>query len=193
MSQAIFPGNAIVATGSTQGSVRFNTTHMNAGIGLGLGTGGTVASSVDTYIKESAITAPAINVGSTFRWSLVMSKTAAGIATTTFSVHAGTLGDTTDNVVVNFTLAAQTNVADTGWCEIMVTIGNLIAGSYNVQASLFFTHNLAATGLTNVQAQVSNSSVTRVLTPPLIFGISCNPGASAVWTFQQTVALGLNL
>src|SRR6266516_450109 len=97
MAQAIFPGNAITATGSTQGSVRFNTTHMNAGIGLGSGTGGTQAPSVDTYIKESAITAPTINVGSTFRWTLVMTKTAAGTATTTFTIRAGTLGAIADN------------------------------------------------------------------------------------------------
>src|SRR5947207_10599142 len=129
MSIAVFPGSALPSSGSVQKSVLFNTTAYNANTGdvnALTKNVGTVATGVDTYIKESAITVPTFNVGSSFRWTFVITKTGAGTAAAAFQIRLGTTATVTDTSLFTITLGAQTGVADTGWCEIVVNVMGLV-------------------------------------------------------------------
>jgi len=157
-----------------------------------------VASAADTYLTGSAITVPPqlVRVGSRFRWQFAMSKTGAGTATPIWSVRIGTAGTVSDTARLTFTGVAQTANADNGWAEIDVivrTIGasGVIAGVYNITKA----SSSSTLGLTNQQSDVKQvtSSTFDLTVPNLIFGVSCNPGASGVWTFQHVGVQATNL
>jgi len=182
--------------------VIFDTTAMNANVGgPGIVAGGTICNGVDTYLKESALAISTLNVGSAFRWTLTMSKTAAGVTAATFNVRIGTSGTTADQSVGLFTLSGQTGVVDTGWCEIIMNIQQFAANAYGASSVLLFTHNLVSTGLNTAtpQTAVIANTGSFTLTPsssviaPGFAGVSCNPASLGVWTFQSCIALGYNM
>lgn len=147
-----------------------------------------VANAADTYLVGSRIDVPAhgLQVGTRFRWTLAMTKTAAGTAAPVWSVRVGTAGTTGDTARLTFTqVALQTAAIDTGWVEIVAIIRSV--GAAGVMAGgLHMAHVLAATGFStldhNVMSAVSAGFDTTVAN--LFVGVSVNPGASGVWTHQ---------
>lgn len=146
-----------------------------------------VANAANTYLTGSNLAVPqhGLQAGATFRWRLIMTKTAAGLAAPIWTVVVGTAGTTADTARLTFTGSAQTAVADNGEVEIWAILRN--TGAAGVLAGgLRMTHNLAATGFSTLAAQVlqNTSSGFDTTTASLIVGLCVNPGASGVWTHQ---------
>lgn len=152
----------------------------------------------DTYITGSSITVPAglaLQVGTTFRWHMGITRSGAGTAAPVWVIRIGTLGTTSDAAICTFTsAAAQTNNADNALITIVATLRNV--GAAGVLAGhLQMNHNLSATGVANI-AGVSLSSVSAgfvTTTAGLIIGVSVNPGASSTWLHEvvHVEALGM--
>lgn len=158
---------------------------------------GQVASGADTYLTGASLGINGlIQVGSFFRISATMTKTAAGTATPAWTVRAGTAGTTADTGIATLTHAsAQTAAADTGsaWIEGVVTA---VGASATLEAILEFNHKNTTTGLASaaqVQIIQAASSAFNSGTSGMIVGLSCNPGASGVWTFQSVTCSWHNL
>lgn len=155
-----------------------------------------VASAADTYLTGSRLDVPQhlLQAGTTFRWRLVMTKTAAGVAAPAWIVRIGTLGTVGDGARLTFTGPAQTAVIDAGMVEIIAVLRNTgVAGV--LAGGLSLRHNLAATGFavlgTPVLQVISAGFDTTVAN--LIVGLSVNPGAAGVWTHQVVSAEMLNI
>lgn len=166
--------------------------------GINLGNSNTadvVPSGADTYLTGSSLAiAGKIQAATIFRWRFTATKTAAGVATPIFSVRVGTAGTTADTARLTLTGAAQTAATDTAWIELEANIRTYSATGV-LQGSLKFVHVNAATGFANTSTQIlQNTSGTFDITAAsLIIGVSCNPGASGVWTFQNISASAHNL
>ncbi len=157
----------------------------------------TITAATTAYLDGSAITVPAGNlrVGTVFRWTITLSKTAAGTAANTFNVRIGTAGTTADTSRVSFALPVGTAAIDVGTIDVMVTIRGPLSASGIAQGQLRMTHNLSATGLSTLPGVAINaiSAAFDVTASGLIVGLSCTTAAATVLTFQQVVAEALNL
>lgn len=156
-----------------------------------------VATGVDTYVTGSNISIPPhlMQIGTTFRWRIVLSKSAAGTAAPVWVVRVGTAGATSDSGILTFTqVAAQTAVVDTGIYDITAILRN--TGASGILAGMLsMTHVLATTGLSTLGAnvqQVTSSGFSTTVASSIV-GLSVNPGASGVWTIQAVTAEALNL
>lgn len=168
------------------------------GSGPGLPGGGNtadvVASAADTYLTGSAENITnRLQAGCGFEYVFRVTKTAAGVATPTFIIRTGTTGTTADTARVTFTGAAQTAVVDTGWVNIEAHFRSVGAATV-IDAYIRLDHTSAdGAGLGTFRyTQVTSASFDST---PLgtILGISCNPGASGVWTFQLVRHLAYGL
>lgn len=151
-------------------------------------TGDVVANAADTYLTGSALAVGGrLRQGVSFRWTLRMTKTAAGTATPVYTVRVGTAGSTSDTGRLTFTGLAQTAATDTGYHEIEVTI-DAYGASGTLRGVCLTSHQGTTTGLqNNAQSQAlagTGASTHDQTVAGLIVGLSCNPGASGVWTFQ---------
>ena len=155
------------------------------------------SATVRTYITGTSIAVPVtkLQIGSCFRWSWSMTKTAAGTASSTIDVAVGTAGTTADTARVSFTKPAGTATVDEAMCSIiMVCRGPLTtAGILVGQFALF--HNLSATGHATVPTVVLNtvSAGFDVTVANLILGVCLTSGASDAITIQIAQAEGWNL
>lgn len=155
-----------------------------------------VANAADTYLAGSALVVPQhlLQAGATFKWRLAMTKTAAGVATPTWTVRVGTAGTVADAARILFTGPAQTAAVDAGAVEINVILRNI--GAAGVLAGVLeLAHNLAITGFATSQTpvlQVSSAGFDTTVAG-LIVGLSCNPGAAGVWTHQVIAAEMANM
>lgn len=152
-----------------------------------------VANAADTYLTGSEIRIPSnrpLAIGARFHWRLGATKSAAGVAAWAFSLRFGTLGTTGDTARLVFTQTTfvQTGVADTGTWEIRAIVRGPISASCIVAGVMEFQHHLAATGFANSaggsDAYQVTSSAFDITTAGMIVGLSCNPGAAGVFTFQ---------
>lgn len=158
-----------------------------------------VANGTDTYLTGSAIAIPTarpLAVGTKFEWELFGTKTAAGLAAPVWNVRFGTAGALVDTARVTFTqVAAQTAVVDAGHWKIKAIVRGPIGVSGIVAGGIAMEHVLAATGFSTVAHNVQpvNSAGFDLTTEGLIVGLSVNPGAAGVWTFQLVSAEVTNL
>lgn len=156
------------------------------------------ASAADTYITGSAISIvpgrPA-QVGTIFRWTFSLTKTAAGTATGIWNVRFGTNGTTADTSRLTFTQTAGTAAADTAFVLIQAVVRGPIGASCIVHGSFMMEHHLTTTGFCNLPSNVIQvtSGAFDITTANIIAGVSCNPGASGAWTFKQAVAEVMNI
>lgn len=147
----------------------------------------------DTYLL--GVDATSLKASSIITFRGCVTKTAAGTATPIFNVRFGTAGTIGDTARHTFTCVAQTAAADTGLFEIKVVVRSLSTTATS-HGMLRFEHFNTTTGLANkAQVQlIQNTSGTYNNTlNNLIVGLSVNPGASGVWTFQQVIATIENL
>jgi collagen triple helix repeat protein len=152
---------------------------------------GDVASAADTYLAGSKLAFTGkVKVGTIIRWRFCMTKTAAGVATPVYSIRVGINGSVADTAQCTITGLAQTAATDTGWHQLELVVTAIGAtGTMTVTARL--AHANATTGLANAaQDQIlQNTSAAFDMTVPAMFiGVSMNPGASGVWTFQSVAA-----
>lgn len=157
----------------------------------------TVSGNSDTYVTASRMVLPQtkMQAGVFYRARLVITKTAAGVATPVFTVRTGTAGTTSDTSRHAYTGVAQTAVIDTGYLDILATFRNPGA-SCILAVWTNFTHDLAATGFANATRDFQGSTVSSAFdstTASMGIGLSINPGASGAWTIQQCTLELLNL
>ena len=161
-----------------------------------------LSGATDQYITNSNLAINnRIKAGSILEWKLAATKTNAGTATGVCKVHFGTNGSTADTARLTFTLtSAQTAAVDAAQITIRVLVRSISATGV-VSGSFGLTHSgsgnatvadagfisRSADALSVVSGSFDNDEAS------LIAGVSCNPGASGVWTFQSVFAEARNL
>jgi hypothetical protein len=151
----------------------------------------------DTYVTASRIVLPQARMqnGTVYHARMVFTKTAAGLATPTFTLRTGVNGTTADTSRLAYTGPAQTANVDTAYLEILATFR--VVGASAVLASwLQFTHDLATTGFANAARTFQGQAVSGTFdstTANMGIGLSANGGTSAAWTLQQCFAELVNL
>lgn len=155
------------------------------------------AATTRTYITGSNLAVPAgkLQIGTMFRWRFNMTKTAAGIAASTFDICVGTAGSTADTARVSFTKPAGTAAADEGWVDIIATVRGPLSASGVVVGEFIMSHNLAATGHAVIPIVVVNtiSAGFDITVANLIVGVCITSGASDAITIQMVQAEAINL
>ena len=148
-----------------------------------------------TYITGSnvAITAGRIAVGTLLRWRFGMTKTAAGIATSTIDIAFGTAGTTADTAQVSFTKPAGTAHADEGFVEIEATV-TAIGTSGVVTGEFRMIHTHATQGHMTIPAAcvLTTSSAFNTSTVTDI-GLCITTGASDAITIGICTVEAINL
>lgn len=157
----------------------------------------TINAGSSALLTGSLITIPStlLQIGTIFRYTFSLSKTAAGTAANTFFFRVGTNGTVADSALLTFTLPIGTAVVDVGFVEILITIRGPLSGACIAQGVLKMVHNLAATGLSTLPCVIitNTSSTFNATTASLKASLSCTTAASTVLTFQQIVAETINL
>jgi hypothetical protein len=146
-----------------------------------------VANAADTYLAGSNLSnfAPYLQAGTHFKWRLRATKTGAGVTAPIFNIRYGTAGAIGDTARTTVTGAAQTGVADEASFEVD-GIFRVAGASAVLQMICNINHRLATTGFATLQYQsLAALSAAFDATPAAsIIGLSVNPGALGVWTFQ---------
>jgi hypothetical protein len=155
------------------------------------------AAATRTYLDGSAIEIPVskLQIGTSFRWDFNITKTAAGIAASTFDVCVGVLGTTGDAARLSFTKPAGTAVVDQGTVSINVLCRGPISATGVIVGQFTMVHNLAATGHAIIPCVCVNtvSAAFDLTVAQLIFGVCLTSGAADAITIQQLQALAWNL
>lgn len=145
------------------------------------------------YIVGSALQIPGnrIQLGSAFSWRFPITKTAAGVATSLYTVRAGTTGTLSDAAVLSFTKPAGTADADEGVIEIFVSARAIGAAGILVGEFLLDHVGIAPpTGSLNGHINTVTSRIAAVSAPfnmnvaNLIVGLAVTTGAADVITTQ---------
>lgn len=141
----------------------------------------------DTYVTNSGILIPSFGMqaGQWYRWTISVSKTAAGIAAAVVTVRIGTNQSTADTSRLALTATvAQTAAVAEGL--IIVSVGvrsvsatGVIAGGFGVAAN--------GPGLGGGKDGVSSAFDNSALAGNYV-GLSINGGASAAWTITNVQA-----
>ena len=165
----------------------FKLSAINAVITSNANTADVTANAADTYLTGSSLQlAGKLQAGVILRFRGTMTKTAAGVATPIFNIRVGANQSTADTSVGALTFLAQTAATDTGWFEAEAIVRTYSASGV-IQCAAAFHHINTTTGLANaaqVQEQKATSGSIDLTGATVYIGLSCNPGASGVWTFQ---------
>ena len=155
-----------------------------------------VVNAADTYLTGSVLAVDShLKAGSIMRWSLIASKTAAGTAVPTWNIRFGTNGSLSDAARITWTGATQTAAVDNAWMNVVAVVRSTGASGV-VQGGYRLGHRNGTIGFCNDEPGDAKSALSTGfdLTPSgLQVGLSVNPGASAVWTFQVISAELLNV
>jgi hypothetical protein len=154
------------------------------------------AAATRTYITGSAITVPAsgLQVGTCFRWTFNLTKTAAGTAASTFDIAFGTTGTTADTARVSFAKPAGTAVVDEGKIVIEAIVRGPISASGVVVGEFTMTHNLQITGHMIIPcANVNTVSAAFDVTAATRVGVCITSGTADAVTIQMCMAEAWNL
>lgn len=154
------------------------------------------AAATRTYLAGSNILIPAgaLQVGTLFRWTFDLTKTAAGTAASTYDICFGTLGTTGDTARVSFTKPAGTAAADAGQVVITAVVRGPVGASGVVAAHFNMNHNLATTGHAVIPVvDVTTISAGFDITTPTNIGICVTSGAADALTLQLVLAEAWNL
>lgn len=155
-----------------------------------------ITASTRTYITGSKLIVPVgkLQVGTTFKWRFNITKTAAGIAASTYDIAVGTAGTTSDTARVSFTKPAGTAAIDEGLVEIIATVRSI--GVSGIMVGEFtLIHNGNTAGHAIVPCVVLNTISTGFDTTVanLLVGLCITSGASDAITIQLVTAQALNL
>lgn len=158
------------------------------------------AAATRTYITGSAIAVPVgkLRIGTYLTWQFDITKTAAGVAASTYDICFGTAGTTADTARVSFTKPAGTAAADVGIVTITAVVRGPLSASGVVSGNFQLTHVGGATGLLGHCAEPAIcvntvSGAFDVTVASLIVGVCITTGAADAITIQQVIAQSGNL
>jgi hypothetical protein len=140
----------------------------------------------DTYVTNSGILIPSMGMkaGQLYRWTITLSKTAAGTAAAVVTVRIGSTQTTSDTSRLALTTStAQTAAVAEG--IIFVAVGVRSVSATGVIAGGFAV--AAPEGLGGGKDGVSSTFDNSALAGQYV-GISINGGASAAWTITHVDA-----
>lgn len=150
-----------------------------------------------TYITGSQIIIPPgkLQIGTTFRWTFDITKTAAGVAASTIDIAVGAAGTTADAARVSFVKPAGTAVIDNGLIEVRAIVRGPLSASGVMAGTFKMTHNLAATGHALIPCVhvTTISAGFDVTVANLKVGLCITTGAADAITIQQVVTEAWNL
>lgn len=150
----------------------------------------------DTYIVGSNVKAPSggFRAGTVLRWTLGVTKTAAGVANPQFIIRIGTGASTSDAAILTFTFPAQTGALDSGVFQFTALLQREGAAAI-LTGIATMGHALASTGF-SVQGSYETNATSSAFddTVPLLqAGLSANFGGSSAVTVQMCVVEAFNL
>lgn len=154
-----------------------------------------VANAADTYLSGSSLPISGrLLATSFFKWRFRATKTAAGVASAAFAVRVGTAGTTADTARATLTSSAiQTAAVDTAMFELDA-IFRVVGAAAVLIATIRMDHTAAdGAGMGTFRYLTATSATFDSTVAGLIIGVSCNPGAAGVWTFQTISIEGQNL
>jgi hypothetical protein len=145
----------------------------------------------EIYLTGSSLTIPShlIQVGATFTWRVVATKT-AGTAAPVFKIKIGTLGTTGDADIVTFTgFATPSSATDTAWVDIMLII-RTTGASATSEGAIRMAHQLSATGWANLDHAVQRVDGTAFnsTTANLIAGVTFNHSTAGAGNIEIVTA-----
>lgn len=147
-----------------------------------------------TYLTGSAIKvqgSSSLKVGLALRWEFWMTKTAAGIASSTIDVAFGTTGTTTDTARLSFTKPAGTAAGDEGKVVVTVIIQSFSTSGVAV-AECEVTHNGNTVGHMTIPIAVLNAvSAGFDMTAVTTVGLCITTGAADAITISGVTAEAL--
>jgi hypothetical protein len=147
--------------------------------------------SSDTYVTNSNILIPAQRprVGTVYRCSISVSKTAAGTATPIVNLRYGTAATTADTAICVHTFSAGTAATDQGMFEVIALFRTVGSGTSAVVQSHCQLISQPTTGFSSLlKGILVTSSGFNSETASTYLGISINGGTSAAWTVGQVIA-----
>lgn len=147
----------------------------------------------DTYLTDSGLIIPSksFQVGMFWEWKIVITKTAAGVATPIWQVRIGSVQSVADASRLSITTSAQTAAADVALVQIIVSCRSVAVGGI-IQGMVHIQHNLAATGFASTPAgfnlvEGTSAGFDNTALGGQFIGLSVNGGAAAAWTINQVV------
>ena len=150
------------------------------------------------YVTNSNIAVPVgkLRIKTAFRWTLSVTKSAAGTtAGCAILFKLGAAGTTGDATILTFTFGTPTGVVDTAFIEVLVVIRGPLSASCIADGIASMTHNLAATGFSTLpsESKQATSGTFDATTANLIAGLTITTTALSVWTVTSVLAEALNL
>jgi parallel beta-helix repeat protein len=162
-----------------------------------------VSAGADTYVTGSDLLLPTGGLqgptsgatnGTKITWKVVMSKTAAGTAASTFTLRMGTNGTTADSSRCTFSTGTATAAVD--GATVYITAYTTAGGaSSTLNCSMSLTHQLPDTGFADapVVQTYSTAGSADSTTAGTKMGLSFNAGTSSVITIQSVEVTSTNL
>jgi hypothetical protein len=150
-----------------------------------------VANATDTYLLGSDLPVSGhLKIGTTMRWRLSATKTSAGTAVPAWNLRFGTGATVTDVGRCTVTGVAQTALTDFAVFDVIAVV-RATGATTVVQSTWEFNHSNTTSGFQNAAQEVIRNALSTAFdsTPASTkVGLSVNPGASGVWTFQVIAA-----
>ena len=155
-------------------------------------------SATTAYVTKSNIAVPVgkLRIGTIFRWTLHVTKTAAGTtAGCAVQLKIGTLGTTGDATILTFTFGTPTGVADTAEIDVEVIIRGPLSASCIATGIANLAHGLAATGFSTLpnETKQATSSTFDATVANLIVGLAILTTTLSVWTVTGCTVEAMNL
>jgi hypothetical protein len=163
-----------------------------------------VTAGTDTYLTGSSINLPPGGMqgptgtnqdGTLITWRIYMTKTAAGLAASTFNIRFGTAGTTADTARCTAFGTGTPTAAIDGATVTITAYATAGGATTTLNCSGTLTHQLPATGfantpMTQAYSTAASFSTTTVGTKA---GISFNAGTSSIITIQKVEVTAVNL
>lgn len=142
------------------------------------------------YVTGSRLNAPktGFKIGTILRWTITVTKTAAGTAAPVIDIAFGTAGTTADTARVTLTGAAQTAISDVAVFIITAVVRGPISASCVVHGTLNLNNNASFTTGFKTQKVQAASAAFAITTAGIGAGICMTAGSSAAWTIQSVFA-----
>lgn len=155
------------------------------------------AAATRTYITGSQVAIPTrkLQIGTLIRWTFDITKTAAGVAASTYDICFGTAGTTADTARVSFTKPAGTAAVDTARVTIVAIVRGPLSASGVVVANFQLVKNAAeaAGHCTTPSVNLTTVSGAFDVTTPTFVGVCVTSGAADALTIQLAMTEVFNL
>lgn len=147
-----------------------------------------------TLLTGSMVTVPpqGFQIGTAFKWEIIGTGGAVGIAANTITVRLGTAGTTADAAIATFTTTAGTAAASEFKITILLTVRTI--GAAATASGECIINNSAASGFINATVNVLAGTMAsfNTTTAQQFMHVDLTTGATKTATIKQVIASVLN-